>query len=484
MNYLSFFRNRISISPLFKVSSLSLIFSLIIFLIMKQKNFDSFLSSKSKDLPTIDLDTILVKSLLVIPKKVTPSISILGNIEFVEKVDIVSKTAGNIKTLHVREGDAVTENQVLVQMDTLQLELEKRKQESGLNSSLSSLKLSKEKYYKAREAIEIKFLELEKRKTIVKEAEAELNKSKSTFEGKEIMFQEGGISKEEFEKFQTALIASEAKYRISLKEWEMAQVGFRIQDLKDAGIPIPNNQTSIREAFIDLNTKIDKAEVEVAESRVEATRAELKSTEELLKAATIKSPINGIVAYVNKHAGEYINPGGVTSSEQAILNLVGIHFVYAKFSIPEAEMPKVKKGNSVDFKVDNYPEELFKGKIDLINPMIDPKTHTRDVKTKIENNEKKFNPGMFVRGTIYTGEPNINLLIPRESVIPIENDKGWVFEIKNEKVFRKEVKLGKEIEGSIIVLEGLDPNSTIALEKLTQLKDGMRVKPILGESNI
>lgn len=291
------------------------------------------------------------------------------------------------------------------------------------------------------------------------------------------MFREGGISKEEYERAQTTLISAEAKYRISFREWEMSQVGLRPQDLIQNGYPVPVNPRELKDTYIDFNTRIDKAEVEVAQSQVEAAKAALQSTDELLRAATIRSPINGIVAYANKHVGEYVNPGGVSSSDQAILNLIGINSVYAKFSVPESEMSKIRKGHAVDFTLDIYPTEVFKGKIDVVNPMIDPKTHTRDVKVKIENLNRRFSPGMFVRGTIYTGDPEMALLVPQEALVPKEKERAWIFEIKNGKVFRSDVKIGKEVKGNIVVSEGLDPGSVVAIEKLTQLKDGMLVKP-------
>ncbi len=448
----------------------------------KRNGIFGIFKSKNTVSDEIDLSKVLVKAKKIQLESISPSLSILGSIDYVEKIDVVSKTAANIRSIYVKEGENVRKDQIIVQMDTLQLELERRKQESGYNSALSSLKLAKEKYTKAREAIEIRLLEVEKRKTQVKETEAELIKTRSTVEGKEILFKEGGVSKEEYERFQTTLVSAEAKYRISLREWEMSLVGFRPQDLSAAGVSVPHDPNRLKEAYVDLNTRIDRAEVEVAQSQVEAAKAALQSTDELLRNATIRSPIDGIVAYVNKHVGEYVNPGGVTSSDQAILNLIGINSVYAKFSIPESEMPKIKKGLNVEFSLDVYPNNLFKGQIDLINPMIDPKTHTRDVKVKIENLEKKFNPGMFVRGTIFTGSPEMTLLVPQQAIVPKEKERAWVFEIKNGKIFRTDVKVGREIKGSIVISEGLEPDAVVAIDKLTQLKDGMLVKPDFDES--
>lgn len=425
----------------------------------------------------IDLDSILVKALVVHPAKINPSIQTIGSVDFLDKVDIVSKTAGNIQEIKCKEGEKVAKGQILLQIDTLQLELERKKNLSALNSAQSALKLSEEKYSKARDAIEIRTMEIEKRKTQTKEAKAELEKMRATFSGKQILYKEGGISKEEFESAQTMLIASEAKYRITQKELEMSTVGFRNEDLKNKNLSIPEDPKEKLNLFITINTLIEKAEVDVARSQVISAQAALESTEELIRATTIRSPIDGVVAYVNKHMGEYINPGGVTSPDQAIMVLVNINKVYAKFNIRETDMTSIRQGMALEFTADVHPGKKFVGKIDIINPIVDPKTHTLEVKALIKNENRLLTPGLFLRGTIFTGEPTFVLLVPTEALLSKETDNAWIFTVNNGMVLRSKVKVGRQFEDKTEITDGLSPGTIIAVEKLTQLQDGMKISP-------
>ncbi len=450
----------------------------------KEGRFQTFLNwfgSSGKD-SSVDLDSVLVRAIEVHPSKISPSVQTLGSVDFLDKVDIVSKTAGNIQEIYCKEGEKIKKGQTLLQIDTLQLGLERKKNFSALQSSQASLRLSEEKYSKARDGIEIRLLEIEKRRTQSKETRAELEKMKATYSGKQTLFKEGGISKEEFESAQTMLIASEAKYRISQKELEMSQIGFRQEDLKSKNIPVPEDPKERTKAFIDLNTLIEKAEVEVARSQVESAKAALESTEELIRAATIRSPIDGLVAYVNKHTGEYVNPGGVASPDQAIMVLVNISKVYAKFNIRENDMVSVKQGMPIEFFADVYPSKKFSAKINIINPIVDPKTHTMEVKALIKNEERLLTPGLFIRGTIFTGESNLVLLVPSDSLVSKEAENAWIFTLNNGLVLRVKVKLGRQFENMTEILEGIEPGSVIAIEKLAQLKDGLKVRPQLQNS--
>ncbi|MCE9501523.1 MAG: efflux RND transporter periplasmic adaptor subunit, partial [Leptospira sp.] len=406
---------------------------------------------------SIDLDILNVKAIKAYPEKKTPTLSAIGSIDFFEKVDVVSKTSGNIQKLFVKEGDDVIPGQILVQMETLQLELEQKKNSAQLESARSSLRLAEEKYEKAKSAVEIRVMEVEKRRTQVKELKAELDKIRATFTGKQALYQESGVSKEEFGVVKTAVISAEAKFLLAKKDLEISQIGFRDEDLKNRKMVIPKDPQKRSEAFVLLNTRIEKAEMEVAVSQLNSAKAALDSTQELLRTTTIRSPINGVVAFRNKHVGEFVNQGSVTSSEQAIMVLVNINSVYAKMNVRESELKTIRRGMPLEFTVDVYPSEKFQGNVTIINPIVDPKTHTAEVKALLKNPENKLKPGMFLRGILVTGKPEFVMLLLSSSITPKEGENAWVFVIKNNLILKSEVKTGRTYDDKIEIRSGLEP---------------------------
>ncbi|EMO28180.1 hypothetical protein LEP1GSC170_2404 [Leptospira interrogans serovar Bataviae str. HAI135] len=53
------------------------------------------------------MDSVIVKAIMVHPEKINPSIHSLGTVDFLDKVDIVSKTAGIIVEIKAKEGEKV-----------------------------------------------------------------------------------------------------------------------------------------------------------------------------------------------------------------------------------------------------------------------------------------------------------------------------------------------------------------------------------------
>ena len=425
----------------------------------------------------IRLDVLNVKTLKLSPEQIRPSIEATGTIEFFEKVTIVSKSAGRIEKLYVREGQRVKKGQLLAQIEKLPLQLELRKAKAAMASSRSRLRLSTEKYQNARSGIEIKLKAIEKQTTQVRELKASLDKIRVTYDRKKKLYEQEGLSDEEFETLKTAVISREAKYLMARNDLEMSYVGYRDQDIRKKGLKVAGNSKTRREQIAGINTRIEKAELEVARSGVRSSEAQLHSLKILLKETSIRSPINGIVAARNKSVGEQVAGGAAGGEQGAIMVLVDIDRVYAGVNIREADLARIQEGLELEFKVDVYKNKKFSGKISIISPLIDPKTHTIGIKALVANPGHKLRPGMFIRANLLTGEAATTLRIPAKALLPREKNKAWAFVIKKNRVVKRAVTTGKQRGDRIEILSGLKSGEQIALEKLSQLREGLAVKP-------
>ena len=409
------------------------------------------------------------------------SIESSGVIEHYEKVDIVAKTAGRLEKIFVQKGAVVRTGQALAQLERLPLELQARQQRAAVEGEEAQLRLVQERYTNARRNVERREKEISRQRTQVKQLRAVLDKARATFRGQEILFNAGGISREEYETARTELISREADYLRAKKELEILEVGYRESDLKAAGLPVPSNAAARFKMYVDLNTRTEKAEVEVQQSRLDSARAELQNTLKLLDEATLRSPISGIVATRNASPGEEVRPGGVSNSQEALLVIVDIDRVYAVVNIREAEVKDVQAGMPLRFTVDVYPEEEYTGEVSLIDPIVDDRTHTVGVRALLKNPGLKLRPGMFLRGQIITGEKRDVVLLPEDALQPGDGDQGVVFVVREDRVYRVEVTPGRRRDGKVEILDGIKADDLVATEKFSLLRDGLKVQPVISD---
>ena len=89
--------------------------------------------------------------------------------------------------------------------------------------------------------------------------------------------------------------------------------------------------------------------------------------------------------------------GDMYSGGSPIYTVEEIRPVKLMVNVSESLFTKVKKGHEVDIRLDVYGDEVFKGKVNLVYPTIDPSTRTFPVEIKIANSDERVRPGMFAR---------------------------------------------------------------------------------------
>ncbi|MBL8021335.1 MAG: efflux RND transporter periplasmic adaptor subunit [Leptospirales bacterium] len=424
-----------------------------------------------------DLSALTLKTLAVQPEEVLPRIDGAGSVEFFQKVEINAKTSGRIEQFFAKEGQVVRQGQTLVQLERVFLQLELTQQEAALQGARSELALATEKHAVARRGMEGRLKEIEKQNTLLKKLGADVDKMRATYEGKEILYQEGGISREEYGQMRTELIAREAAYRMAQKDLEIASIGFRDLDIQKRGLPVPEDPEKKKEVLMDINSGIEEADIGVARSKVNSAQAALGNTTTLLKETTIKSPVNGVVAQRNKSVGEQVLGGSAGNAAQSIMVLVDLNSVYATMDVKESDLKDLEKGQTMEFKVDVYPKETFKGTVEIILPVIDPKTHTLQVKALLKNPGLKLRPGMFIRASIITGKPRKLIVVPASAVLPQKENNAYVFVLRQGVLFRADVVTGRQYsDDRVEISSGLKEGDVIVTEKLPQLREGMRVQ--------
>jgi membrane fusion protein, multidrug efflux system len=81
-----------------------------------------------------------------------------------------------------------------------------------------------------------------------------------------------------------------------------------------------------------------------------------------LRRTTVKAPIAGRIAKKNVDPGKYVQPG------QTLMAIVDEQDVWISANFKETQLKKIKPGQSVDIRVDAYPDVLFKGRVDSFQP--------------------------------------------------------------------------------------------------------------------
>src|SRR5690606_16850691 len=156
-----------------------------------------------------------------------------------------------------------------------------------------------------------------------------------------------------------------------------------------------------------------------------------------------------------------------------IATLVNTKQLKITFSIPEKYASRMKLDSELMFTVSGSEEE-YKAKIYAIEPMVDLATRTLKMRAIAENTEGKLYAGTLANVILPLETVDDALLVPTESLIPIQNGK-MIFVSKGGKAKQIEVETGPRTDSSVRVISGLKPGDTILTSGVMSLKDGAPV---------
>jgi RND family efflux transporter MFP subunit len=134
-----------------------------------------------------------------------------------------------------------------------------------------------------------------------------------------------------------------------------------------------------------------QAAFDQARAAKQSAQAQAAIFRQQINDATLRSPIDGVVAEKRTDVGQRLGDNSVA------FVVVQTTPLKLRFRVPEKELARVRAGQNVKATVDAYPGSNFQGKVSVVGGVIDPTTRSFTVETEFPNRDGKLRPGMFAR---------------------------------------------------------------------------------------
>jgi len=211
--------------------------------------------------------------------------------------------------------------------------------------------------------------------------------------------------------------------------------------------------------------------VDLAQAAVDAARAQLDLARIALADTVIRAPLAGVVSKRHAQAGEKLAP------DSPVFSIVDLRQLTLDAQVPASDIPRVKVGQEVAFRVDGFGERIFAGKVVRINPSTEAGSRAMIVYIGVDNPDGLLRAGMFAKGAVTTEKSAARPLLPLTAV-RAEKGSDVVYRIEGGKVVAQPVKLGLRNgdEGLVEALDGIAAGATVLALPLDGIKPGDRVK--------
>ncbi|RAR47891.1 efflux RND transporter periplasmic adaptor subunit [Flavobacterium lacus] len=215
-----------------------------------------------------------------------------------------------------------------------------------------------------------------------------------------------------------------------------------------------------KEAISQEEYDMASAEFESAKSQTQLIQAQIAKT-------SIVAPFSGKIGLRSISPGTYVTPTTL------IAKLVNNTQVKITFSIPEKYASLIKSNSSLTFTTAGS-KEIFTAKIYALEPAVEQATRTLQIRAIADNKDGKLLPGTFANIMLPLEELNDAILIPTESIIPIQNGKK-VFITENGKAKEVIIETANRTEKEILVTSGLKVGDTLITSGIMAIKAGAPV---------
>jgi HlyD family secretion protein len=194
--------------------------------------------------------------------------------------------------------------------------------------------------------------------------------------------------------------------------------------LQDANRTLDRNRTLWDRNYI-ARSELDTSETSrqsavaqssVAKAQVGQARAALQQEETTLQYTRILSPVDGVVISRNVDVGQTVAASFQTPTLFSIAQ--DLTRMQIETNVDEADIGRIRVGQTVQFTVDAYPDSIFPGNVAEVRnaPTTIQNVVTYTVVVKVANPELKLKPGMTANVSIITALEKDILKVPNAAI--------------------------------------------------------------------
>ena len=315
-------------------------------------------------------------------RSITQIVSASGKIYPEKEVKISSDVSGEIIELYVAEGDSVIQGQLLLKINP--------------DAYMSAVERGRALLNDAKAQYAMSLSNVESSKAQKSQITANLKNTRGIHARNKSLYEEGVISKAEWEKSLATLQALEANL-----------------------------------ASANANINASKRSAEASSYRIKSAEASLNELKTNLSRTTISAPVSGIISKLNVESGERV-VGTIQMTGTEIMRIANLANMEVQVEVSENDIVNVALGDEVDIEVDAYLGKTFVGHVTeiahsaantgngqalnsnqvtnfIVKIRIDPKSYS-----DLISSDKKypFRPGMSATVEIKTEQIDNALVFP------------------------------------------------------------------------
>jgi RND family efflux transporter MFP subunit len=222
-----------------------------------------------------------------------------------------------------------------------------------------------------------------------------------------------------------------------------------------------------------------KAAASAAQQHAESARADDQRVEALERYTNVVAPIDGVIIWRYADTGALIQ-AGTNSNEQdiPIVRLSQSGLLRLRMPVPEDDVQYVREGDPIQVRVDAV-NRSFTGKVVRFTRNVNFETRTMETEVDVENRDLSIAPGMYANAQLELARSDNVVTIPVDALV-LHGAEETVYVLdSNNRVHIRTVQVGLRGSKLAEIKSGIEPGDRVILGGQEKYAENEQVSPIL-----
>lgn len=179
---------------------------------------------------------------------------------------------------------------------------------------------------------------------------------------------------------------------------------------------------------------------------------------------SVYAPVTGVITEQN-----ITQAAGVKTMDNApnLFTISNLSHVWIICDVYENDLADVHVGETATIRLNAYPDKVLSGRINEIDPILDPNLRTAKVRIQVPN-PGIMSIGMFVTATFEGKRQETHAAAPTAAVLHL-HDRDWVYVPAGQNQFKRVSVVGGEMlpGGLQVILSGIEPGQRVVSNALS-----------------
>lgn len=282
-------------------------------------------------------------------------------------------------------------------------------------------------------------------------------------------------SQSEITRSQSEVASDEANYSALHAEYTRLAEASKQRPGLIAEQELDDARAKDQQAAAQVN--VAKSVLDAMQQQLGVSQADSHRVQTLANYEQIVSPFNGVVTMRYADTGSLIQAGTSSNTQSMpVVQVAQSDLLRLRMPVPESDVPYIRTGGEVGIKV-SATGRTFTGKIVRFTRALDASTRTMLTEVDVPNPDLTLSPGMYAEATIQLQQKPDALVLPTQAVLQ-NGTQSYVLVVDGRNhVQRRDIAVGIQTADKTEIASGLQQGDRVIASGQSSYQVGDAVAP-------